>query len=59
MSTTFTLEDECPVGWPTNMSINTDYPLTSTGQESAADLIQHIYLEALWLPDVCETPLIL
>jgi hypothetical protein len=55
MSTTFTLEDECPVGWPTNMSINVEYPLTPARQESAADLVQRIYLESLWLPDVRES----
>ena len=55
MSTTFYLEDECPVGWPTTMSINTEYPLTPAGQESAADLVQRIYLEGLWLPDVRES----
>lgn len=53
MSTTFTLEDGCPIAWPTNMSINTEYPLTPAGQESAADLVQRIYLEGVWLPDVC------
>ena len=55
MSTTFTLEDECPVGWPINMSINTEYPLTPVGQESAADLVQRTYLEGLWLPEVRES----
>jgi len=55
MSTTLTLEDECPIAWPTNMSINLEYPLTPAGQESVADLVQRIYLESLWLPDVRET----
>lgn len=55
MSTTFTLEDGCPIAWPTNMSINTEYPLIPTGQESAPDLVQRIYLEGLWLPDVRES----
>ena len=32
-----------------------EYPLTPAGQESAADLVQRIYLEGLWLPDVRES----
>lgn len=55
MSTAFTLEDECPVGWPENMSINMEYPLAPEGQESATGLVQRIYLEGLWLPDVRES----
>jgi hypothetical protein len=41
------------------MSINMEYPLTPAGQESAADLVQRIYLEGLWLPDVRESTFVL
>ncbi|KAG8818695.1 hypothetical protein FRC17_010742 [Serendipita sp. 399] len=53
MSTSLThiLNDVCPVPWPPATALMLDYPLIPQNSETAAQTINRVYIEALWLPE--------